>query len=82
MYICLECCKFFERPRLYVDTHGLDTPPYEEHYGCVYCGGAYTEAHKCDGCGNYIIGDYVKLQSGERFCENCYYIMELGEEDG
>ena len=42
-YVCLECGKQFSFPKHYIEKHGLDTPPYEEWYGCPYCAGAYRE---------------------------------------
>lgn len=42
-YVCLECEKHFHSPRHYIEKHGLDTPPYEEWYGCPYCSGAYQK---------------------------------------
>lgn len=33
----------FERPERYVERHNLDTPPYEEFYGCPVCAGAFEE---------------------------------------
>ena len=81
MWICLDCGRVFENPRRYVDSHGLDTPPYEEWEGCPSCGGAYAEAYECDGCGEWITGEYIKTKNDERFCENCYTQMTLGDED-
>lgn len=81
MLVCIECGRLFEAPKHYVETHNLDTPPYEEWVGCPYCSGAYTEAHECDGCGEWITGEYVKTKDGERFCEGCYTQMMLGDED-
>lgn len=81
MYVCIECGTVFEECERYTETHGLDTPPYEEWNGCPECGGAYTEAQICDCCGEYITGDYIKLISGERFCSDCFEHMELGDED-
>ena len=81
MWICLDCNELFQDPAHYVNTHSLDTPPYEEYDGCPYCGGAYAEAHECDCCGEWITGDYIKTADGKRYCENCYITMELGDED-
>lgn len=81
MWICLDCNELFQDPVHYVNTHNLDTPPYEEYYGCPYCGGTYVEAHECDCCGEWIIGDYIKTEDGKRYCEKCYTTMELGDED-
>ena len=79
-YICLNCNETFDEPKEYVETHGLDIPPYEILYKCPYCGGDYVKAYECDTCGCYINGTYVKLESGERICENCYTKYELGDE--
>ena len=81
MYICLDCNKIFTNPRHYVESHGLDTPPYEEYDGCPRCGGTYTEAYQCDECGYWITGEYIKTTSGQRICENCYNPMEIGDEE-
>lgn len=81
MLVCKECFRTFQEPECYVNTHGLDTPPYEHYDACPYCGGAYVETYECDVCGEWITGDYIKLESGERICEECYTPMELGDED-
>ena len=79
-WICINCNEIFSEPRCYIETHNLEAPPYEVTYGCPYCGGNYTEVHECAECGHYIAGPYIKLNSGERICENCYTTYELGEE--
>lgn len=81
MFVCIECGNIFEFPMRFVETYGLDTPPYQEFTCCPDCGGAYAEAHKCDHCGEWIDGTYIKLDNGNRFCENCYMPMEVGDED-
>lgn len=80
-YICLDCDRTFDEPRRYVETHGLNTPPYEVFYICPYCGGDYVEAHECDECGRWITGDYIKTASDRRICENCYITYAIGEEN-
>ena len=80
-YICLDCDRTFIKPKRYIETHGLSTPPYEEYYGCPYCVGDYAVAHECVECGHWINGPYIKLKSGERICENCYTTYEIGDED-
>ena len=80
MFICTDCEYLFEDPKYYVEKHGLDTPPYEEFYGCPHCAGAFVETFKCDLCGDWIIGNYVKIDN-DRYCEDCYTKYELGEED-
>ena len=79
-YVCLECGRLFEDTKHYVQTHGLDTPPYEEWDGCPYCSGDYTRAHICSECGEYIIDNYIKTTSGARYCAECFMSYELGDE--
>ena len=38
MYRCNWCECEFEEPSISVETHGLDTPPYEEISVCPNCG--------------------------------------------
>ena len=79
MFICLKCNRLFEEPKRYVETHGLDTPPYEEYYGCRYCGSTYADAYECECCGRYIDSNYIKIND-LRYCQDCYVEYELGEE--
>ena len=81
MWVCLDCQHIFEEGKHYVEEHGLDAPPYEEFDGCPECGGAYVEAKKCDCCGEYITGDYIKTKNDERLCDHCFTQMTLGDED-
>ena len=81
MYVCLDCGCIFSEPKNYVETHGFSTPPYEKWSGCPNCNGAYTEAYECGCCDEWIDGTYIKLEDGERICENCYTTYELGDED-
>ena len=60
MYICLDCGYLFEEPKHYTETHGLDTPPYEQLIGCPKCSGAFVETYRCDCCGEWIIDKYIK----------------------
>lgn len=80
-YVCLECGEIFSEDEVdtWEETHGLDCGPYEKRSGCPYCGGAYTEAYRCDGCGEWITGQYIKVDD-MRFCDGCFYLMELGDE--
>lgn len=80
MFVCLDCYCIFSETKHYVETHGFATGPYEEYDGCPECGGAYEETHECDCCGHWITDQYIKLNSGERICENCYTTYDLGEE--
>lgn len=38
MYICESCEGEFEEAETVIETHGLDTPPYEKIAVCPYCG--------------------------------------------
>lgn len=80
-FICLDCGRIFEEPKRWVETHGLDSPPYEKWSGCPACGGAYANAITCDICGEYITGTYAKVSDGQRICEECYIEREIGDED-
>lgn len=79
MFICLDCGCVFDEPKHWIETHGLDSPPYEEWDGCPSCGGAYAETYKCDGCNDWLCGTYVEVENGNKYCENCYEIREIGE---
>lgn len=76
MFICLDCGKLFEEPKYYVETHGLDTPPYETWNGCPTCAGAYVETFECSKCGEWITGDYIEVD-GNLICEECYYVKSI-----
>ncbi len=79
MYICLDCDALFTVPKKYSETHGFDSPPYEEYNGCPNCGGDYAETFQCDCCGKYISGDYVEVDYGNFYCENCYTLKNIGD---
>lgn len=80
MFVCLDCGHIFEYPYCWEERHGLEYGPFEKFSGCPRCGEPYTEAHKCECCNEWIAGEYVKLNSGERICNGCYITYELGEE--
>ena len=79
-FLCYECEALFDEPKIWTETHGFVDPPYEQYAGCPLCGGGFTTTHKCGCCNEWITGQYIKLDSGERICENCYTTYELGEE--
>ena len=79
MFVCLECGNIFETPKHWEETHGLDCGPYEKWSGCNICGGAYTEAYQCDCCVKWINDDYI-IADGNRYCQNCYREVRLGDE--
>lgn len=45
-YRCEDCGREFDDPAKWVERHGLDTPPYEQFYGCPYCYGNYEEINE------------------------------------
>ena len=80
--ICLECLRTFDQPDRWMESHGLDDPSYEKFSGCPYCGGAYSKTLFCGACGEPITGDYVLIpSSGVCYCENCYQLRTLGDND-
>ena len=79
MYICLDCEKLFEEPKLWIEKHNLDSPPYEEWLGCPLCGGWYVETIDCDCCNEPILGEYAHIVTGENICENCFTIRNIGD---
>ena len=81
MWICVNCGRLFEEPFHWQEDHGLDYPPYEEHCGSPCCYDNYIEARECSCCGEYITDRYVKTYDDKRYCENCYIVMDLDEED-
>lgn len=76
MYTCYDCGATFEYPREYIETHGLDTPPYEKYEGCPYCGGSFADAIRCDGCGEYITDEYVQI-GDQNYCDGCFELRRL-----
>ena len=80
-FICLDCAYIFEEPKHWVEKHGFLHPPWEEWSGCPHCGGSYAGTIKCDICGEYIAGTYVKTSDGQLICENCYVEREVGNND-
>lgn len=68
MYLCEECGAVFEEPRIFYDTHGLPTPPYEKWAQCPKCRSTkIDEAEQCSRCGRYE----AELHKG-RLCEFCF----------
>lgn len=55
MYECVDCGYIFEEDDrvLYTERHGLDSPPYEQWWGCPMCAGAFREYEE-DNCDERI----------------------------
>lgn len=70
MYICEDCGEVFEEPKTFYESHGLDSPPYEQWSVCPNCSSTnYKEAHECSRCGEYA----ANLEDG--LCDICYEDM-------
>ena len=80
LFVCFECGSIFSEPLYWEETHGLDSPPYEQWSGCPYCKGDYIEAFKCDCCEEWITDSYIKTDDDKRYCENCFTKRDLGDE--
>lgn len=80
MFVCLDCGHLFEEPHRWEERHGFQHGPFEKWSGCPKCGEPFATTYKCECCGDWITGAYIKLNSGERICENCYTTYEIGEE--
>lgn len=80
MYICIDCGALFLEPREYIESHGLDSPPYEAYSGCPVCGGSFAETYECDGCGQYVCGEYIELNDKTVICSNCYEIKNIEDD--
>lgn len=81
MFICLYCGKIFSEPKHWEERHGFNYGPFEQFSGSPCCSDAYTEAHICSECGEWITTEnYIKIGL-DRYCENCYDVYELGEEE-
>ena len=80
MFACLNCGYTFETPRHWEEHHGLEHGTFEKWSGCPECGESYVETYRCEECGEWVAGPYVKLSDGRRFCEECHTVYDLGEE--
>ena len=84
MYCCLECGHIFsaDETSVWQESRGeyFGVPCYETVSGCPRCNGSYAETYRCKECGDWIRASYIKLENGERICEDCYTTYELGEE--
>ena len=81
MYECRECRYQFEKPKKYVEKHGLDTPPFEVWYGCPICAGRYEEIRYCDVCGEPMIHGYSCEGDDRTVCHECAVTLGLLEEE-
>lgn len=82
LLVCLECGEIFEEPKLWQEDRGeyFGFPSYERFLGSPCCEGNYAKAHQCDSCGDWITDNYIKIRH-QRYCQNCYETIELGDDD-
>lgn len=68
-YKCLECGHIFDEgeEKHYVETHGLEAPPFEEWWGCPICAGNYEVTMPCIICGSA----HLKEELADGICEKC-----------
>jgi len=80
-YICLKCRRTFENLGYWEERHGLDTPPYEKTYCCPLCKSTdYIEyIGRCSLCGSDIFDKYIVLDTGEKYCSECYTEYDVNE---
>lgn len=79
MFVCLRCGKLFEEPYIFEDLHGFRDPPGEVWATSPCCNDGLSETFRCDICDEYITDDYIKLETGERVCDNCYTEKNIDE---
>lgn len=80
MYVCADCGSVFAEPKRVIETHGLDTPPYEEYNACPDCYGmCIVETFTCDCCDEHIRDAYILVNNGERYCSDCYTSQNITE---
>lgn len=80
MLICNECGELFEKPSVIKETHGLETPPYEEWFVCPHCEETnISNAVECSHCGEWISELDARLGDNlQPLCDTCY--EDLGYE--
>ncbi len=81
MFVCAECGHLFVEPIWWTEDHGLDGPPYERFYGSPCCHSNYAKAKECSCCGEYIRDRYLKTDDGKRYCDSCFIIMDIVDEN-
>ena len=74
MYICLNCSRVFEEPKIDNEKIGecFGRDVYEETGSCPYCGCDYTEAEQCEICGEF----YYPSDLVEGICTYCADCMK------
>jgi hypothetical protein len=64
MFRCLDCKAAFDEPLHLVETHGLDTPPFEDRYVCPRCkSGHYKPFVQDEFSRRQIIKDLLEIMA-------------------
>ena len=83
MYCCLDCGHIFDDDEISIwqESRGeyWGVPCSETMSGCPRCHGNYVETYKCDCCGEYICSTYVELSNGNRYCDGCFQVKDIGD---
>ena len=79
-FVCVECGHLFIEPVWWMETHGLDGPPYEKHYGSPCCRSNYVKAKRCDCCGDYITTTYIVTEDNKLYCQDCHSVRDLEDD--
>ena len=78
IYYCPECELVFDEPAQYHYESG-DLPPVIIKE-CPHCGAKnFVRALRCDGCGYFITGKYVRTRYDDVFCEDCYVQLDIND---
>lgn len=69
MFICLDCGKVFENPKMEKEYRGecFGYPSYEAISYCPYCEGDYEEAEECERCENFFNCESIE----QGLCDCC-----------
>jgi len=73
-WYCPNCKSCFEEPENAIEYVTDDPFPMGQiTHVCPNCGSdEWVEAIQCVGCGEYIVGPYIKTRFDECYCENCH----------
>lgn len=78
IYICKDCRTTFKRPAIQIETHGLESPPYEEFKVCPNCASLdYIRAIACYMCGEYITEGKIAESDEFYLCEDCFTVIDF-----
>ena len=81
MYVCYECGLKFETPKMAIEAHGFDSPPYERYLVCPNCNcNKFAFTKRCIECNHYIDDNYADTPFGW-ICEECYTIKNVFEDE-